>query len=184
MNQSVFASLYKHWIWIGPLMLVAAAAALVYLIVGVVSTIRNAHLFKAPLSERQEVQFGDAGTVVLSTEGPRFSRRFASVKFELRGIDGDPVPGRRALFRAQTSGISTVRTEHLILDIPRPGRYILTMIGLDAPRDNDASHAVVFMRPHLARSMSFVVGIVLASAILVGSLVTFILRLRGAAPET
>jgi hypothetical protein len=77
-----------------------------------------------------------------------------------------------------------VRTERLVLDIPRPGRYVLAITGLGPARETDAEHAVVFMRPHLARSMACVAGILLASGLLIVSLVFFILRLRGTAPET
>ena len=183
MTQSVFTTLYKHWIWAGPPVFLLALAALVFAISGVVTTVRKAHLFKAPLREKQEVQLQEAGTVVLSTEGPRLSNRFRGVKFELRGIDGDPVPRRPALFRARTSGISTVRTENSIFEIPRPGRYLLTAAGLGAERDKDANHALVFTKPHLGRTVAFIVGIILAFGLLMCSLVFFLLRLRGTALE-
>ncbi len=180
----MFTNLYRHWIWIGPFIFVLAAAALIYAISGVAATVKRARLFQVPLSAKQEVQFDNAGRVVLCTEGPRLSTRFASVKFELRGVDGDPVPGRRALFRARTSGISTARTEHTIFEIPRPGRYVLAMNGLGPARDTDRKHAVLFMAPHMARAMCFVVGIVVSSVLTIGSLVLFLLRLLQAAPET
>ncbi len=183
MNDSTFASLYRHWIWVGPPVFLLALAGLIGSIMGVVATLRKAHLFKLPLSEKQELEFREPGRVVLSTEGPRFSTRFAHLKFELRGINGDPVLGRRALFRAQTSGISTVRTEHLIFEIPRPGRYVLTISGPGSTRETDAGHSIVFMRPHLMRAMTFVIGIVVSSAFLIASLVFFVLRVREATPQ-
>jgi hypothetical protein len=184
MSQSVFATLYEHWIWVGPPVFLLALAALVLAIAGVVKTVKRAHLFKLTLREEQRVQFQEAGTVVLSTEGPRLSNRFRGVKFELRGVDGDAVPRRPALFRARTSGISTVRTEDSIFEIPRPGRYLLTAAGLGAERDKDAKHALVFMKPHLRRAVVFVVGIVLAAGLTVVSLIFFLLRLWGVALES
>jgi len=182
MNQSVFASLYKYWAWIAIPVMLAAVAALVFLILGVIATVKHAHLFKVPLAQSQEVEFTGAGPVALSIEGPRGTTRFARVNFELKGINGDPVEGRRALFRARTSGVSAARMELLKFDIPRAGKYVLTMTGLGPPREDDAEHTVVFMRPHLKQSVAYILGIVLASAALIVSLVFFLLRLREAGP--
>lgn len=183
MNESLFVTLYKYWTWIAIPVMAMTLAALVLLILGVVATVKKAHLFKVPLAERQEVEFVEAARVVLSIEGPRFSTRFARVNFELKGINGDPVESRRALFRAVTLGISTARMELLKFDIPRPGRYVLTTTGLGAARESDARHAVVFMRPHLKQSLVYVLGIVLTSFIFISSLVFFLLRLLEAGPQ-
>jgi len=72
------------------------------------------------------------------------SRRFAQISFELKGIDGERIEGRRALFHARSSGISKARMELLKYDIPRPGRYVLRMTGLGAPQANDVNHAILF----------------------------------------
>jgi hypothetical protein len=184
MSPSVFVSIYKYWTWIGVPVMLVAVTALVFLILGVIATVKKAHLFKVPLSERQEVEFLEAERVVLSVEGPRFSTRFARVNFELKGINGDPVRGQRALFRARTSGMSTARMELLKFDIPRAGKYILTTTGAGAAREDDARHTVVFMRPHLTQALAYVVGIVLASGTFIVSLVFFLLRLRETGPAT
>jgi len=183
MSESAFTMLYRYWIWAGPPMFLAALAGLVYAIAGVVATRKRAYLFRLPLRTEQEVAFLEAGVVVLSTEGPRLSRRFRGVKFALRGIDGGAVPRRAALFRARTSGISTVSTEDSIFEVPRPGRYLLTTAGVRAERDHDADHALVFTRPHLGRTVVFIVGIVLAAGVMITSLVFFLLRLNGVALE-
>jgi hypothetical protein len=180
MTASIFETFYRHWIWIGIPVLLLSLASLVCVIRGVIATVRSAHLCRVPLAGRQEVDFAAAGTVVLSTEGPRFSTRFARLEFGLQGVEGDAVPGRRVLFRARTSGISTVRTESRTFDLPRPGRYVLTTSGLGAPQANDSRHAVVFMRPHLLQSMVYVLGIVASAAVFIVSLVFWLLRLGAA----
>jgi hypothetical protein len=43
----------------------------------------------------------------------------------------------------------------------------------------DAGHRMVFTRSHLARSMAFVLGIVFSTALNIGSLVLFLMRLVG-----
>ncbi len=177
MNQSVYMSIYKYWIWIGVPLMLAAAFALWMLITGVMATVKKAHLFKVPLLERQEVRFDESGRVILSMEGPRFSTRFGRLNFELRELSGEVVESSPALFRATTSGISTARMELLKFDIPRPGPYVLIMTGLGPPQERDAKHAVVFMRPHLGKSVAYVLGIVLASGVFITSLVFFLGRL-------
>lgn len=177
MSQSFWQNLYRSWIWLGVPVMVIALAALGMLIAGVVVVMKKSTLSKVPLAERREVQFAEAGRVVLSTEGPQLSNRTAHVGFELSGIDGEKIEGRRVLFHARSSGISKARMELLTYDIPRPGRYLLGMTGLGAPQAGDVNHAVVFARPYLGQSMMYVLGIVLASGLFIVSLVFFLLRL-------
>jgi len=179
MNQSFWQSLYRVWIWLGVPVMVIALTALGMAIAGVVGLVKRSTLLRVPLAERQEVRFAEAGRVVLIMEGPHLSSRFRRVDFELSGIDGDKIEGQRALFRARSSGISKARMELLKYDIPRPGRYILRMTGLGAPQANDVNHAILFARPHLAQSVGYVLGIILASGIFIVSLVFFLLRLLG-----
>jgi hypothetical protein len=180
MNQSFWQSLYRSWIWLGVPVIVIALAALGMLIAGVVVLVKKSTLSRMPLAERQEVQFAEAGRVVLIMEGPQLSRRYKQVGFELSGTGGEKIEGRRALFHARSSGISKARMELLTYDIPRPGRYLLRMTGLGAPQANDIEHAILFARPHLAQSVGYVLGIILASGVFIVSLVFFLLRLTGA----
>src|SRR6266545_6377645 len=106
-----WVGLYKHWIWLGVPAILAAAIALWLLIAGVVAVIKKAHLFRAPLAAIQEVEFSEAGRVVLSIEGPLFTRRFAGVRFDLREMNGGRIDGRPCLFRARTSGFTSARME-------------------------------------------------------------------------
>ena len=175
--QSAVETIYRQWIWIGVPVMSMALAALVLLILRVVATLKKAHLLRVPLAERQEVQFAAAERVVLSIEGPRFSTRFARVNFQLTGVNGDAVEGRRTWFRARTSGISTARMELMLYELPGPGRYVLHMTGLGGVTQDDARHAVVFMRPHLRQTMVCTLGIVLVSVVFIVSLVFFLLRL-------
>lgn len=182
MSSSGWVGIYRYWIWLGVPAMVGSAIALGSLIRGVIAFARNAHLLRVPLAETQEVEFAEAGTVVLSIEGPRFTRRFARVGFDLADSAGQKVRSWPTLFRARTSGLSTVRMEMRAFDIPMPGRYELRMTSLGPVKETDRQHAVVFMRPHLWASLAYVVGIVLASALLIVSLVFFLLRISGAGP--
>ncbi len=178
MSPSVFVTLYKYWTWLGIPMMALGAAALAFEIAGVVSLTRKSRLLAVPLAEHQEVQFAAAERVVLNIEGPLLTTRFARVSFEMRSIDGEPIAGHRAWFRARSSGLSKARMELLKFDLPRAGRYVLTMKGLGPVGPKDAVHSVVFTRPHLGRMVGYIVGIVLASVLTIVSLVFFLLRLR------
>ncbi len=179
MDESVIAVVYRHWIWIGPPLMVAALVALVVLIQGTVAMVRSSVLLRVPLAESQEVRFQELGPVALAVEGPQGTTRFAGVSFELTSLSGEPLPGRPVLLRTRSTGFSRTRLELMRFDLPFSGGYLLHMSGLGAPREKDATHAVVFTRPHRAETIALVVGIVLASAVLIASLVFFVMRLVG-----
>jgi hypothetical protein len=61
--------------------------------------------------------------------------------------------------------------------IPMPGRYLLRVKGLEPGTAADGEHQIVFMKPHLARSIGYVIGIVLSGVLFIGSIVLFFLRL-------
>lgn len=112
-------------------------------------------------------------------EGPRFTSRFARLSYRLIGPDGREADRRRSWFRAHSPGVAKVRMELEYYEIARPGRHTLRIEGLPPGKAPDADHRIVFMRPHLARSIARVIGIVLASMLLIGSAVLFLGRLLG-----
>jgi hypothetical protein len=58
-----------------------------------------------------------------------------------------------------------------------PDRYVLRVKGLEPGSPPDSEHRIVFMKPHLAGSIGYVIGIVLAGLLFIGSIVLFFLRL-------
>ncbi len=166
----------RNGLWIAVPLFLISAALLCFFILSVIRTVRQAHLLSVPLLEQQEIEFPSEGRVVLCTQGPLLSTRFAKLDYELTG-DGVPIEGRTTWFHSKTSGFSWVRMEMKSYWIPRPGRYILRIKGLDLGRTPDSEHRIVFMKPHLARSIGNVIGIVLTSLLFIGSIVLFFLRL-------
>lgn len=171
--------IYRNMLWIAPPIFCISVALLVFFIMSVVKTSRKALLFGVPLMEEQEVEFTEAGSVVLCGEGPLLTSRFWRLGYELSSDDVAPMRGRRVLFRQTTSGFSKVKISLRVFTIPKPGRYLLRINGLGEPRDNDAEHQVVFTRPHLAKAVSCIIGITLSAALLITSLVFFLMRLAG-----
>ena len=146
---------------------------------GVVRLVKESKVLNLPLVEQQSIVLPEAGTLVLCEEGPRFSRRFVGLTYELSTEYGVPVAGRIAWFHARTSGVSTVRTEVSVYEIPHPGRFVLRVKQLGAPQERDAQHRLAFLKPHLGKSVVHVIGITLSSCLFIASLVFFLLRLTG-----
>ncbi len=168
--------IYRNGIWISVPLFIMSSALLGFFILNVVKVVKQAHLLSVPLGEQQEIEFAEEGRVVLCIQGPLLSTRFANLDYELTG-NGIPVEGRRTLFRARTSGFSWARMELRIYRIQWPGRYVLRIKGLQPGSAVDSGHRIVFMRPHLARSIGCVIGIVMSGVIFIGSIVLFSLRL-------
>jgi len=169
--------IYRNGLWISVPLFIISAALLCFFILNVIRSVRQAYLLSVPLLGQQETQFAEEGRVVLCTQGPLLSFRFAKLDYELTGDNGMPVEGRTTWFHARTSGLSWVRMEVKSYRIPMPGRYILRIKGLEPGSSPDSEHQIVFMRPHLARSIGYVIGIVLSGLLFVGSIVLFFLRL-------
>jgi hypothetical protein len=161
----------RQMVWLFLVISFLSIISLGYCIRNVIRLVRRSRIVGVALLAEQEVEFAEAGRVVLCLEGPLFSRRFARLEFELSAGDGSVLIGRTALFRARTSGFSTVRMELKSYHIPRPGRYRMRITGLGEGRGADARERIVFMRPHLAGSIGYVIGIVLSSGIFITSLV-------------
>lgn len=174
--MNFLSSIYRNGLWIAPPLLVISAALLCLFILSVIRGVKQAHLLSVPLLEQQEIEFPSEGRVVLCTQGPLLSTRFAKLDYELTG-GGVPIEGRTTWFHSKTSGFSWVRMEMKAYRIPRPGRYILRIKGLEPGSTPDPEHRIVFMKPHLARSIGYVIGIVLTGLLFIGSIVLFFLRL-------
>ncbi len=169
--------IYRNGIWISVPLFIVSTALLAFFILDVVKGVKQAHLFSVPLLGHQEIEFAEEGRVVLCTQGPLLSFRFAKLDYELTGNNGMPVEGRTPWFHSRTSGLSWMRMEEKIYRIPMPGRYILRIKGLQPGSAADSEHRIVFMRPHLARSIGCVIGIVVSAMLFIGSIVLFFLRL-------
>jgi|MudIll2142460700_1097286.scaffolds.fasta_scaffold24527_2 hypothetical protein len=179
--MSFLSFLYRNGLRVSIPVFLLSAVLLVFFISNVVRVVREAPLLSVPLLGEQEIEFAEAGPVVLCIQGPRASLRFANLNFELIG-KGAPLEGRRVWFRGRTSGISWVRMEDRSYTIPWTGRYVLQIKGLEPGNAVDSRHQIVFVRPHLGRSIGYVIGIVAASLLFIGSVVLFFLRLKSPDP--
>ncbi len=175
--MAVWSYLYRNGLWVSVPLFVAGALLLRYFILGVISLGDRNRIVSVGLLERQDIEFPDTGQVILCVEGPLFTRRFSDLDFELSTGDEVPVKGHRRWFRTSSSGLSKMRMEWRSYEISYRGRHILRIKGLGNARVSDPEHHIVFMRPHLAQSVGYILGILLAAGLLIGGLVLFLLRL-------
>lgn len=174
--MTILTFIYQYGIYLGIAGFILGGSLLGYCIHGVMQTMRQARLFSVPLVDRQEIDFVEAGRVVLCMEGPLFSRRFVHLEYDLTGPDGIAAKSRIALLRAKSSSFTKARMELRVYDIACPGRYVFHIRGLEGAKPSDREHEMVFTRPHLLRSMVYLLGIVLAACLTIGSVVLFFLR--------
>jgi hypothetical protein len=177
--MSALSFLDRNVLWIAPPLMCLAVWLLVFFIRSEIRLIKEAKILSVPLVEQQDIEFREAGRVVLSIEGPRFSTRFSGLAYELSDDYGAPVKGRRAWFNATTSGVKWVRMEMRVYEIPHPGRFVLRVQRLGVAQERDAEHRLVFMRPHLAQTVGYIICVILSFGLFIVSLVFFSLRLTG-----
>jgi hypothetical protein len=180
-NLPLFSMFYRNALWITAPLFVTAVVLLSFFILKIIRLEKKSQLLSLPLLEEQTIAFSEAGPVILCIKGPRFTSRFAKFTYELKTADGTPVSGRALLFRATTTGISTVTMAIRKYEIPRAGSYILRIQGLKTDKNKvnaiDDQCAIIFTRPHLARAIGNVIGIVFSALLTIGSLVFFLMRL-------
>ncbi len=170
-------SAWRNGLWIAALAFGISAAGLGLCIVGLVGLEKRNEIVSVPLAERQDVEFAKAGSVVLCAEGPLLTSRFAGLTYELIAPDNTPVESRRVWLHSKSSSFSRVRMEMRVFEVQEAGRYVLRVQGLKGGEAAGPECKLVFTRPHLAQKVGYILGIVSAGIILVGSSVLFGLRL-------
>ncbi|MFT3915247.1 MAG: hypothetical protein QM704_14345 [Anaeromyxobacteraceae bacterium] len=173
--MALLAGAYRLALWLAPVTLVLGVVLLSQSIAGVFRTSRRARVATVPLAAEQEVVLAAPGPVVLTMEGPIFTRP-PELTYALAGPDGAIVSQRPVLFRMSSSGLSRGTLQLRRFVVTAPGPHTLRIEGLGRSlREQDC--LLFFERPHAAETVAWVLGIIGAGFLIVGSLVTFFLRL-------
>ena len=180
--MTFWINIYRHGVWLAPPVFFVALVLLVLAIAGIVAAVRKSVIARLPLVERQQVEFTEAGSVILCMEGPMLSRRFRGLGYSLTDMTGTAAYNRPVL-PVTSSGVSRGRRTLRLFKIPQPGTYILQVEHLGPPQPDDAKHEFVFTRPHFAKVVACIVGIIASSGFVIGSLVLFMLRFLDKNPE-
>lgn len=102
--MSFLTYIYRNGLWISIPLFVISAALLAYFSLNVIRVVKQAHLLSVPVLEQQEIEFTEAGRVVLCTQGPQLSFRFTKLDYELAG-DGILVEGRKGICTVSGMGL-------------------------------------------------------------------------------
>ena len=171
--------IWSYAIWVSVPMFGLGVALLIWGIVNLVRVVRAAVLVRLPLTEENPITINQAGPLVLCIEGPLFTRRFAGLTYDMVSEDGAPVPYRRTLFHATTSGFTQSRMEVRRFKVDRPGDYMVRVSGLGERRPKDSEHHLVFVKPHLPVVVAHILGLILAGWLIIGGLVLFLMKVVG-----
>lgn len=169
----MIADNFSRWLLL-PLIIIGLAL-LIFFIWNLVGLGKKNTLFSIGLKEEQPVEFSEAGRVLLCVEGPMFTRHFAKLRYELTDSSGAKVQGRNSLLRTGSSGFTRARLEIMSFNIPAPGKYSLRIHGVEGEEPADSPYRIVFMKPYFVQVVANILGILLASALMITSLVFFLL---------
>gem|GEM_PF-938321 len=175
----VWTVIYKYALWISiPLFLISAI--LLGVCIQTIARLGSKNLIVSmPLAGRQQIEFSQPGTVSLFIEGPLFTTKFAGLSYELVSDNGRPVKASPVWLRTYRTGLSDVKLEIMRFIIPSAGRYTLYVKGLAEGEKGEDQYRLTLMRPHRAKTIGLIAGIVLSAVILIASLVLSILRMTG-----
>jgi hypothetical protein len=157
---------------------VLGAALLAYSIMRLLAVVRASVIARVPAVPEQDVEFKEAGQIVLCIETTHFGSAFSGVDFALRDAVGRDLASAPIVFRTKVSGFARVRLSVRTFEIPRAGRYRLVAIGIPPGRDMSEA-ALVLTRPFAGAMVLWILGIVLGGFGLIGGTVLSALRFAG-----
>lgn len=94
--MSVLSFIYRNGILISVSLFGLGVVLLWFFILTVVRLEDKNRICSVPLLAEQDVEFAEAGRVILGLEGPFLTTRFGNLSYELRGSDGMSCRGKGA----------------------------------------------------------------------------------------
>ena len=160
-----------HWLW-GTLPLGAICLILLPVFVWrLVKALRVEDVLSLPLVPEQEVAVEAAGPLVLHAEGPRLTRAFGGLDYRLVDLaDGRAVPLSGIFVKSSSSGLSRSRLSLRKFAIDRPGRYRLTVTGIEDPAVGEKNRLIV-TRDRRGRTTGIILVVVFSAVGLLASVV-------------
>lgn len=150
------------------------------LVMRLTKVIRQAELQKVPLQEVSLLTFPEAGNVQMHLEGPRMSRAFIGLKYQIGAVDptGSKENERslvisRSIGAVRSSSFETVRDSYGEVYVPAPGQYEMRISGLGAKQGMKGLERcrIVFTRPYTFAVLLCILGIVFMGFLLIGGVV-------------
>jgi hypothetical protein len=156
------------------------AALLFFTITGLLALLRKSVVARLPVIAEQIVAFEHPGTFILHVEHTRFATALLYAAFSLRDAAGtrEVRSGPPILFRTTRSGFTTVRSSVRRFTVKRPGRYELSVTGIDL-RNHPSEDALILTRPYVAPMVLLILGTVLGASCFIAGLVFSVLQIVG-----
>ncbi|WP_282610756.1 hypothetical protein [Pelagibius sp. Alg239-R121] len=134
----------NQWLWLTVPVGLISLIILPIFIWRLVEVHRTQLVLSVPLLVEQEIAIDTVGSLVLHAEGPRFTRAFGGLDYQLTDLsDQSAVPLNRTIVPFTSSGISRSRLSLGAFEIERPGRFRLTVTGITDPTVADENNLVV-----------------------------------------
>jgi hypothetical protein len=134
----------NQWLLITVPVAVAGLALLLIFVRRLVKAHRAELVLSIPLLAEQEITLETAGDFLLNAEGPRLTRAFAGLDYELHALSStSAVPLKPLLIPYTSSGFSRARLSLRRFEIATPGRFRLTVSGLSNPAVARGNNLVV-----------------------------------------
>ncbi len=171
--------LNDNWLlWSVPLVLVSLIL-LIFVIMRLVKKIGSAELVSASLSEEMPIDFPAIGDIQMHLVGPRFSRAFSGLKFNLiNAANKQNIPLSRSM-PLQSSGVSEIKMAHSRFSLETTGKHLLQVRGLQEQKSY-AGCRILFTRPYTLYVVMCIIGILLSGGGFIGGIVMSLIYLGNA----
>jgi len=136
-----------------------------------IKEIRSGLVLSVPLKAEQELSIEATGALLLNAEGPILTRAFSGLDYRIMSLSGQSnIPLERIRVPLTTSGLARSRLSLRTFNIEQPGRYHLSVTGLDhSPVDN--RNQLVITQNRQGRTICTILVLVFSILGLAGGLV-------------
>ena len=124
----------NHWLWITVPVGLISLVVLSIFVWRLIEAHRAEMVLSVPLLAEQEFSIDFAGAFLLHAEGPRATRAFGGLDYQLLDLsDQSVVPLKSMLVPHSSSGISRARLSLRSFETGQAGTFLLTVTGLTDP---------------------------------------------------
>lgn len=134
----------NYWLWITVPIGLICLVALPIFVWRLIDTHRSELVLSVPLLADQEISIEATGSYLLNAEGPRATRAFGGLDYQLTDLsDQSRVSLGTIVVPYTSSGISRSRLSVRTFEVEKPGRFRLSVSGLSDPSVADRNNLVV-----------------------------------------
>ena len=134
----------NNWLWLTVPVGLISLVILPIFVWRLVEMHRSQLVLSVPLLAEQEIDIETAGRLLLHAEGPRLTRAFGGLDYQLTDLsDQSAVPLKPTIPPFSSSGISRSRLSLRAFELARSGRFRLTVTGITDPTVSQDNNLVL-----------------------------------------